>query len=43
MKVGVAYINISVSRHLKKEELAWDIDKQLQVISNIMLFKTVKQ
>ena len=24
-----------------KEELAWGTDKQLQVISNIMLFKTV--
>ena len=24
-----------------KEELTWTIDKQLQIISNIMLFKTV--
>ena len=29
------------SRHLK-EELAWTIDKRLQLIINIMLFKTVK-
>ena len=31
---------VMCTRHLK-EELAWAIDKQLQVISNIMLFKTV--
>ena len=36
----MAYMNIHVSRHLK-EELAWAIDKWLQVISNKMLFKTV--
>ena len=40
IKVGVAYVNIFVSRRLK-EELAWVIDKRLQVISNKMLFKTV--
>ena len=40
MKVGVAYINVSVPRHLK-EELAWAIHKQLWVISNTMLFETV--
>ena len=34
------YVGIHVSRHLK-EELAGDIDIQLQVISNKMLFKTV--
>ena len=33
-------MNICVLRHLK-EELAWAIDKQLQVVSNTMLFKTV--
>ena len=36
----MAYVNIRISRHLK-EELAWVIDKQLRVISNKMLFKTV--
>ena len=40
IKVGVAYVNVYVSRHLK-EELAWVIDKWLFVISNKMLFKTV--
>ena len=40
MKVGVAYVNICVSRHLK-EELAWAIDKRLWDINNKMLFKTV--
>ena len=39
-KVGVVYMNVHVSRHLK-QELAWAIDKWLQVISNAMLFKTV--
>ena len=34
------YVNVHVSKCLK-EELAWAIDKQLCVISNIMLFKTV--
>ena len=33
-------MNIHVSRHLK-EELAWTIDKQFQVISNKILFETV--
>ena len=40
IKVGLVYVNVSISRCLK-EELAWVIDKWLQVISNIMLFKTV--
>ena len=40
IKVGVAYMNIRVSKRLK-EQLAWDIDKWLWVISNKMLFKTV--
>ena len=40
IKVGVAYMNVRVSRRLK-EELAWVIDKWLWVISNKMLFKTV--
>ena len=34
------YMNIHISRHLQ-EELAWAIDRWLQVISKIMLFKTV--
>ena len=36
----MAYVGVHVSRRLK-EELAWATDKRLQVISNIMLFKTV--
>ena len=40
MKVGVAYMNVCILRHLK-EELAWVLDKWLQLISNKMLFKTV--
>ena len=36
----MAYVNIRISKRLK-EELAWDIDKWLWVISNKMLFKTV--
>ena len=36
-KVGVAYVNVRVSRRLK-EELGWAIDKQLLLK---MLFKTV--
>ena len=39
MKMGVAYVNVCVSR-LLKEGLAWIIDKWLQA-SNKMLFKTV--
>ena len=39
-KVGVAYVNVRVSRRLE-EELGWAIDKQLRLISNKMLFKTV--
>ena len=39
-KVGVAYMNVCVSRRLK-EELAWAIDKQLRLIINKMLFKIV--
>ena len=31
--LGVMYVNVHVSRHLK-EELAWAIHKQLWVISN---------
>ena len=38
--VGVVYVNIRILK-LLKEELAWGIDKQFWVISNIMLFKTV--
>ena len=39
-RVGVVYVNICVSRCLK-EELGWAIDKQLWLIINKMLFKTV--
>ena len=39
-KVGVAYVNVRISRRLK-EELGWAKDKQLQLIINKMLFKTV--
>ena len=38
VKVGVVDVDVCVSSHLK-EELAWAIDKWLQVISTIMLFK----
>ena len=38
MKVGVIDIDIRVFSHLK-EELAWAIDKRLQVISTTVLFK----
>ena len=40
IRVGVAYVNICVLRHLK-EEVNWAIDKRLQLIINIILFKTV--
>ena len=36
----MAYMNVHVSKSLK-EELAWATDKRLQVISSIMLVKTV--
>ena len=36
----MAYIDVHVSKSLK-EELAWAIDKRLQLISNKMLFKIV--
>ena len=38
----MAYVNVCVSSHLK-EELAWAIDKQLQVISYLMFGYTTKQ
>ena len=38
MKVGVVDVDICVSSHLK-EELAWVVDKQLWIISAIMLLK----
>ena len=38
--MDVVCVGVHVSRRLK-EELAWATDKQLQVISNIMLFITV--
>ena len=40
IKVGVVYVSVRISEWLK-EELAWAIDKWLQVIYNTMLFKTV--
>ena len=40
MKVVVVYMSVRISKGLIIE-LTWDIDKQLQVISNKMLFKTV--
>ena len=40
VRVGVVYVNVHISRGLK-EELAWAIDKRLQLIINIMLIKTV--
>ena len=40
IKVGVAYVNVHVSRRLKEEQ-GWVIDKRLRVISNTMLFKAV--
>ena len=40
IRVGVAYVNVHVSRHLK-EELAWAVDKRLWLIINTVLFKTV--
>ena len=39
-RVGVAYVNVCVSRHLK-QELGWAIDKCLPLIINKILFKTV--
>ena len=38
--MGVAYMNIHISRHYK-EELAGAINKQLQFISNTVLFRIV--
>ena len=37
LKVGVVDVDICISSHLKKEQ-AWAADKQLWVISTIMLF-----
>ena len=39
-KGGCDNVNVCISRYLK-EELAWAIDKQLWLITKIMLFKTV--
>ena len=42
MNVGVVDIDVCISSHFK-EELAWAVDKRLQVIStSIMLFKNRK-
>ena len=38
-RVGVAYMNVRVSRRLK-EELGWAIDKRIPLIINKILFKT---
>ena len=40
IRVGVAYMNVRVLRHLK-EELGWVIVEWLQLIIIKMLFKTV--
>ena len=40
IRVGVAYVNVRVSRRLK-EELSSAIDKRLRLIINTMLLKTV--
>ena len=40
IRVGVAYVNVCISRRLK-EELARAIDKQLWLIIYTMLFKTI--
>ena len=37
----VVGVDVCISSYLK-EELAWAVDKRLQVISNIMLFKNSK-
>ena len=38
IKVGVVYVNIHVSSHLK-EELTWAIDKRPQIIGNTNVIK----
>ena len=38
--MGVAYVNLRVLRHLK-QEVAWDRDEWLRIVSTTMLFKTV--
>ena len=40
VKVGVVCVDIHILRHLK-QELVWATHKPLQVISNIMLIKTI--
>ena len=40
MKVGVAYVNVRLSRRVK-EELIWVIDNWLWIMTNKMLFETV--
>ena len=41
MNVGVVDVDVRISSYLK-EELAWAVDKQLRVISTIILFKYSK-
>ena len=38
MKVGMVDVDVRLSSYLK-EELAWAVDKQLRVISTMILFK----
>ena len=40
INVGVVYMNVRISKQLK-EAVDWAIDKQLWVLSNKMLFKTL--
>ena len=40
--MGVAYVNVHVSKSLK-EELAWAIDKWLRVVSNKIFSYTTKK
>ena len=37
----MVYMGVVCVLRLLKEELAWDTDKQLWIISNVMLFETV--
>ena len=39
MKVSVAYIDVCVFRYLEEKQV-WATDELLQVISNIVLFKS---
>ena len=41
--MGVIDVDICISSHLKKKELAWTVDKRLWVISTVMLCKSIKE